>query len=46
MLGDFLDSRPLDPSFASLSILAVASPVAGISTHFVVRKDGEYTVVG
>lgn len=46
MLGDFLDSRPLDPSFASLSILAVASPVTGISSHFVVRQNGEYTVVG
>lgn len=46
MLGSFLDSRPLDPSFATLSILAVASPVSGISSHYVVKKDGQYTVVG
>ncbi|WP_316672649.1 hypothetical protein [Ralstonia chuxiongensis] len=46
MLGHFLDSATPDPSFATLSVLAVASPVAGIRHHYVVKQDGHYLVVG
>lgn len=46
MLGRFLDSAPPDPSFATLSVLAVASPVSGIRHHYVVKQGGDYLVVG
>ncbi len=46
MIGDFLDRNEPDPSLASLSILCVATPVVGISSHYVVKQDGDYLVVG
>jgi len=46
MLGQFLDTAAPDPSFATLSVLAVAAPVAGIRHHYVVKQNGHYLVVG
>ena len=46
MIGAFLDRNEPDPSWASLSVLCVATPVVGISSHYVVKKDGDYLVVG
>ena len=46
MLGHFLDRSEPHPSLATLSVLAVASPVAGIRHHYVVKQDGHYLVVG
>ena len=46
MIGEFLDRNEPDPSLASLSVLCVATPVVGISSHYVVKKDGDYLVVG
>lgn len=46
MIGKFLDSNAPDSSFATLSILGIASPVVGISSFYVTKKSGVYTVVG
>ena len=46
MIGQFMDSKTLDERFATLSVLAVASPVLGIRSHYVVKQDGHYVVVG
>jgi hypothetical protein len=46
MLGKFLDNNAMDPSYATLSILAIASPVLGITSYYVTKSKGVYTVVG
>ena len=46
MLGKFLDTHAPDESFRTLSILGVATPVIGITSYYVTRQNGVYTVVG
>jgi len=46
MLGKFLDNNAPDQSFATLSILGIATPVLGISSCYVTKNNNVYTVVG
>ena len=45
MLGAFLDTHAPDSRYASLRILAVATPVIGITSYYVLKEQDAYRVL-
>jgi hypothetical protein len=45
MIGAFLDANEPEERFATLGVLAVATPVASISSHYAVREGGDFRIL-